>query len=242
MSNQVTKKQHYVPQFILRGFDTEASNVPKVHIFDVKKSSFRGNQTIKDVFQQNYFYDKNNKIEKFICEHIETPAAQIINAIRAGDSSALSDRDHYLIKFMCCQHERTVEAKDDALNFINAQMGLIFQDYARLNELDKDIAKEIRIEPKGKDSMRDFISAQALGGVLNSKGMEDLKFHLLRNTTSKKFILSDHPVSRYNWYYKELNHPEGALWRKVFSYFSPYQKIYIFVFMILKYTNTVLVN
>ena len=141
MANNVTKNQHYVPQFLLNGFDTAHAEQPKVHIFDVERDDIRQNQAVKEVFSQNYFYDKDNKIENFLSLKIEEPASKIINRIRSDDFSMLGNGGTELIKFMCCQNARTVEAREDALNFVNANFYQIFSDLNRLNEVQNSRSK-----------------------------------------------------------------------------------------------------
>jgi hypothetical protein len=225
MTGQTTKNQHYVPQFLLGGFDIGSGDTSKINIFDVQRNSLRFDQAVKEVFSQNYFYDKDNQIEKLLSEQIEGPASEQINKLKNGDFTSLNSGDTRLIKFICCQNSRTVEARQDALNFINAHFGEIVSDLSRLNNLNIKRPKEFRIVPKDKDSMRYFTAVQALSGVIDSKGMEDLRFHLLRNETSKEFVISDHPVTRYNWLYRDLKDPRiGSLLAKGVQLFMPLSK------------------
>ncbi|WP_370277568.1 DUF4238 domain-containing protein [Pontibacterium sp.] len=222
MSNQTTKNQHYVPQFLLGGFDEVGAEKPKVNIFDVERDVVRQNQAVKEVFSQNYFYDKDNEVEDFLSSHIEGPASEIINRIRADDFSMLENGGTELIKFMCCQNARTVEGREDALSFINAHFHQIFSDLNRLNDLGIANPEGFNIRPSGKDSMRYFNAAQALSGVIDSKGMEDLKFHVLINRTNYEFVLSDHAITRYNWLYRDLSDPRvGSMLAKGVQLFIP---------------------
>lgn len=230
MANQTTRNQHYVPQFLLGGFDEVGAEKPKVHIFDVERDIVRQNQAVKEVFSQNYFYDKNNEVENFLSSNIEGPASEIINRIRGNDFSILSNRGTELIKFLCCQNARTVEGREDALNFINAHFINIFSDLNKLNDLGiTDIDNCIKVRPSDKDSMRCFNAIQALNGIVDSKGMEDLKFHILINKTNKEFVLSDHAITRYNWFYRGLNDPRiGSMLAKGVQLFLPLSdKIYL---------------
>lgn len=204
MANGKTRNQHYVPQFLLKGFDLKNSASPKVHIFDISKGVVRFNQSVSEVFSQNYFYDKENEIENFLSLNIEAPASSLINEFRSNNFERLNNNNSALIKFLCCQHERTVEARDDALRFINAHFKQIVADIARLNEWPSADLEGIKIEPSNKDSMRSFVSTRALSGVIDSVGMDDLRFHVLLNETERDLVISDHPVSRYNWLYRNL--------------------------------------
>ncbi|WP_417212825.1 DUF4238 domain-containing protein [Acinetobacter venetianus] len=220
--SQITKKQHYVPQFLLRGFDATQNGTDKINIYDIYRNSARGLQSINAAFMQNYFYDKDNDVENFLSSKIEAPASVIINEIRSGQVTKIQDKDNSLIKFLACQHSRTVEAREDALAFINAHFSEIVSDLNRLNNLGIKDPTKIKISPKNKDAMRNFISERAYRGVLMSKGLEDLNFHLLVNKTNSEFVISDHPITQYNWLYRELKHPGiGSLMAKGVQLYLP---------------------
>ncbi len=222
MVNQITKNQHYVPQFLLKGFGAADDEKPKVHIFDVERNVVRKCQAVKEVFSQNYFYDKNNEVENFLSVKIEDPASEIINRIRSDDFSMLDGCRAELIRFISCQNARTVEAREDALNFINAHFYQIISNLNRLNDLEINDLENFKVMPEDKDSMRYFNAAQALRGVLESKRMEDLKFHILVNRTHEEFVISDHAIARYNWLYRDLNDPRiGSMFARGVQLFLP---------------------
>lgn len=54
-----TKKQHYVPQFYLNQF----YNNKRLNVFDKKTNKIRCNQSIRELAQQNNFFDVNQDIE-----------------------------------------------------------------------------------------------------------------------------------------------------------------------------------
>lgn len=222
MVHQTTKNQHYVPQFLLGGFDAVGAEKPKVHIYDLEKGVVRKNQAVKEVFSQNYFYDINNEVENFLSSNIEGPASEIINRIRNNDFSMLGNGSVELIKFMCCQNARTVEARENVLYYINSHFYQIVLDLNRLNDLGIDDPESYKLSPSDKDSMRDFNAELALNGFGDAKHMEDLEFHILINKTKEEFILSDHAISRYNWFYRSLNDPRiGSMLAKGVQLFLP---------------------
>jgi hypothetical protein len=228
----LTKNQHYVPQFLLEGFSLEGSDPPKIHIFDPTRNSLRPHQAIKEVFAQNYFYDKDNVIENFVSDNIEGPASERIHRLRRGDSSLLNNRDTSLIKFVCLQQSRTVGARQKAQEFVNAHFKELASDLLRLNGRDAAEAEGLQIVPKDKEAMRGLTSAVALLGFVDSKAMEDLRFHLLENETVLEFIVSDHPVIHFNWFYKDLADPQvGSLVAKGVQLFMPLSKrLYLCVY------------
>ena len=76
----ITINQHYVPRFLLDGFRINPSDeeLAKVNVLRIRHTKFLFNQSVKEVFSQNYFYDKDNAIESFIESHIETPSSKLI--------------------------------------------------------------------------------------------------------------------------------------------------------------------
>jgi hypothetical protein len=92
--NSITKNQHYVPQFILRNFGWKANKgIFRINIFDIKNCSIRPNQNISQVFSQNFFYDQDNSIEKFLNE-IETPASRLVEQVIHGNFKILENEDN----------------------------------------------------------------------------------------------------------------------------------------------------
>ncbi|WP_157314055.1 DUF4238 domain-containing protein [Chitinibacter sp. GC72] len=208
MPSNITKNQHYVPQFLLRGFSDDRSNFEKISIFDFFKKEVRFDQSIAEVFSQNYFYDTDNEIESFLSREVEGPAAGVIDSVRKGDFSKINGSSFSTVMgFVMCQEARTAEARDDGLNYINASFGQILADFSHFNDLDLGDINEWRVTPSDKDSMRSFVVARTLNGIIDSVAMKDLRFHILCNETEQEFIISDHPVVRYNWLYRNLEDP-----------------------------------
>src|SRR5690242_14418392 len=84
---QITKNQHYIPQFMLRNFAREQNDEYKVNIYDLKRNVVRSNQNVKKVCSKNYCYDRDNIIEQFLSDKVETPAAVYITKILDNQSS-----------------------------------------------------------------------------------------------------------------------------------------------------------
>jgi hypothetical protein len=100
MSKPLTKKQHYVPQCLLKHFCYDEKNSKRINIFDTDKCDFRYNQLIKGVFAQNYFYDKDNRVENFIANKIEGPTAQIIDELVKENFKAIHEKQLILSQFI----------------------------------------------------------------------------------------------------------------------------------------------
>ncbi|GCL40281.1 hypothetical protein SR1949_54170 [Sphaerospermopsis reniformis] len=90
----ITINQHYVPQFLLRNFGWKAKKgIFRINIFDTKNCSIRPNQNISQVFSQNFFYDQDTSIEKFLNE-IETPASTLVEQVINGNFKILENENN----------------------------------------------------------------------------------------------------------------------------------------------------
>ena len=95
------------------------------------------------------------------------------------------------------QLARTPEALDQRVDLANASVGSMIRQLAELNGIAQEEVEGLRLVPSDPSTI---ISDIALDGILNWPLIEDLKCHILINETSREFVLSDHPVFRYNWY------------------------------------------
>ena len=185
--NQITKNQHYVPQCLLKHFSKTVKNVERLNIFDIARSHVRYNQSIKENFSQNYFYDKDNSVENLLGQ-IESPAAIVMDKIVGGQLS-ISDEDHSaLLKFISALLFRTPEARAKALSFINSFFESMVEKLLSLNGFDPNEASKGWIQPKNSS---DLVSLITLQGVIGAAILADLGFHIITNDSSLEFFISE---------------------------------------------------
>lgn len=203
MSKQITKKQHYVPQFLLKHFACDGSNGKKINIFDMDRSDMRYGQPVEKVFSQNYFYDKDNQVENFLAEKIEGPASIVVNKIVSGNFNIISEDLLTLHRFILSLFFRTPEATERVSGFVNSHLESIVREGLSLNGFDPEEASA------GKFNFnQDILASQiTLNGVLAAVLLRDLEYHIIKNETSSEFYISDHPVFIYNWLYRDLEDP-----------------------------------
>lgn len=194
---EITKNQHFVPQFLLRNFASERKRVYRINVLDLVRDHFRPNQNVADICSQNYFYDKNNAIENFLEKNVETPASEDINELCTEHPIISSTPSRQLARFISVQLARTAEALDQALVFINGMTKTMFRELARLNDFDEDAAERCRLVPT---EPRLLASRLALNGCISWLLIHDLEQHLVVNRTAREFVISDHPVVHSNCY------------------------------------------
>jgi len=200
MAEQITKNQHYVPQFLLNHFGYDVKKIKRINIFDMTRGAVRYNQSVKEVFCQNYFYDQDNSVEKRLRDYIETPVAGIINKLINEEYILLKENIPIIRKFISVQLVRTPKAREKAISFIKSSFDLVVEQLLSLNGYDTtDIGKLMLDE----SAIVSLITLMAI----DDRFLVDLDFHLIKNDTTFDFCISDHPAFMYNWFYKDLEHP-----------------------------------
>lgn len=203
----VAKKQHFVPQLLLRGFAAAKRGESRLNVYDFKRQQYRPKQNIKDLCAGNYEYDVDDSFEEFLSEHVETPFGSELKIL-----SQVTDRfdpvpSRALLRFLVVQLARTREAYEGSLAFTNAGVQTMFAEFARLNGLEESAFRRLRVGPSEPRAVRAYLAAYA---ATQYRLLGDLRLALIVNTTNTEFILSDHPVFQHNWYLRESSHPMAA--------------------------------
>jgi Protein of unknown function (DUF4238) len=211
MTNQITKNQHQVPQFLLKNFSNnrETINIFKLNdktfdlISDSSTKARKKSNKIEKRFQDKFFYDNDNMIEDFL-GGIEDTAAKVITSIIKGVNLNISLEDKSsLITFISSLLCRTLEALRQADIMLNSILNPAVKELLRLNNFDENAAEE----GKFIFDTQNLISMSALNGAEKHLALDDLELALVLNKTSTDFYISDHPVFTYNWLYRKTSNP-----------------------------------
>lgn len=95
MADDITKKEHYVPQCYLRNFAI-SGNPEKIHVFDKIKGQTRRDQNILDNAQERYFYDID--IDRILAEASDENRAAIMKQLGADYEVLHNDKTQYIEK------------------------------------------------------------------------------------------------------------------------------------------------
>lgn len=197
-----TKNQHFVPRCLLKNF-TNSDGL--LNIYDSKRKKLRPPTIVDRVLSENYFYDKDNVVENYLAVHIEEPASRVLKVFR-GERKAnegLSPKEQFdLLRFIMVQSQRTPSAHSDSLDTLNTVFESLVKNICKLNNFSEDISNSVKLSLKDP---KDLLRMQTIESVLFCDLILDLKWHFLVNETNKEFIISDHPVIRYNWYLRNEN-------------------------------------
>jgi hypothetical protein len=192
---QITKNQHFVPQFLLKNFSVGSDHV--VHIYDSKRDKLRPPTTVARVLSENYFYDDDNVIENFLAIEIEKSASEIIGGIIKSPTNIIESDKVDLLRFISTQLNRTPRALSASMEMIEKFSDNLIYEIGLLNGFEKSEIDRIKLKI---NDPRNLLALQVLEGSLQWILLKDLSFHLIINKTEIPFVISDHPVIKYNWY------------------------------------------
>lgn len=193
------KKQHYVPQFLLRQFALDGLK-DKIALFRLSNHKFIPQTTIRDQAHENHFYG-NSPLEDSLAELEGYAARYITEAIERGTLPVyLSEGYHVLQLFTILQSYRTRHAADETNEKVDKLWKMMLADHPELKEhLDK-----FTVQVENAPAINVEIAA------LEAHVANDLRFKLLINRTQTPFVISDHPAVRYNQFL-ETRKPTGGI-------------------------------
>lgn len=194
-----TKKQHFVPQFLLRNFCQEKKN--RIFVFDKKLNhSFPSN--VNDIGHENSFYDERilgyENGTEFILSELEAIIAPIIDKIVThGSIKALEDGEHkYLCLFSTIQMLRTNETRE----FLEDSNQILAE---RIKELgynpntDVENFKEASKEELKSSAIDILNRINRMPGELVGRFL-DKQLTLLQAPEGQSFYISDNPIVKHN--------------------------------------------
>lgn len=197
------KKQHYVPQCILRNF---TNNQNQFYLFQVLKNKIIDRMVpYKDHCYTDYLYGKDRIWENWLGDH-EKEIAPIFRLILTEKD--LTNEQELLIKrFILVQYMRTEKAIDRNFNIMTDVFGGIIPLFAKKEGLQiSPVEARVFAQNYVKDFDRTEIAIQDMAFVdENLTHFDDLRLVIL-HTDKEPFVCSDHPVSISN-----LFHTSGGI-------------------------------
>ena len=177
------KKQHTVPQFILRAFQ-HVSSEKLIGIFHLPTGHFHATAKIKDHACDDYFYGKDG-LEKWL-QQVEGGVYPIIREIITNKKIPewQSNQHKDLAFFVTLQRNRTPEAAAESNEVMRKMLEASAPD---LLDASKE-AGEMAGFPSTPQLLLHFASS-------NLPAVLDLRYNLVWNNTTRPFIISDHPVA-----------------------------------------------
>jgi len=196
--NQRTKKQHYVPQFLLEKFAFDRKR-KRVHVFDKRTGKARS-AAIRDVAHENQFYDcrgqdgQGRNMEGFM-ERVDSMGSRVINkVVKQRSLQDLGPKERYdMACFVAAQFLRTHHSRNILIS-LNRHLVEKFGSSGdadgfleRAVEFSREDAADITAQVLSKDIPR-------YGEVLLAK---DWVLHRAPDGGCS-FYVSDNPVNLHN--------------------------------------------
>lgn len=202
------KRQHYVPQMVQRRF---SSNKKQINVWNIRERHFY-KASIRNQFQEKYYYEKTEEGFEEILGQLESKAKQLFDEIEElGKAPELGSKDwESLVFWIVMQVQRT----DEFAGLINQHLQEVVRRTAHALEAAGTIPEgpdglsikdlDVQIDPQ-------FCRQQAVTLAFNSTVSQapiDLDAAILQSK-DKKILLPDCGAIRFNLIAEEGNMPWG---------------------------------
>ena len=194
---QKTKKQHYVPQFLLRNFATKNKKSQKIFVFDkANNKSFK--TSVRDVGHENYFYEATNRNKdtveaEAVTEIVDNEGAKVINGIIKNKKISFTSQLMYDLHLFVAFQMIRVPGTRNQMDFIRESIVKKWGPEIRA-EGDSVPVSEYTKEDSKFSSILFLKDAESLLQYLDSKIL-----FLLEAPSNYNFIISDNPVVKHNY-------------------------------------------
>lgn len=189
------KKQHYVPQTLLRNWSQDGSSI---HVYQLDLDKTIETAAIDGQAQKPFYYGKDQKIENLLSQ-LEGEAATVIKKILQGERDLSPEDKRCLIHFVAMQNIRTpgrIQKIDDEITELAKRMiynaGKI-KDIEVLNKL------KVSVNNNSFWQIRMYLQSFLL--------YADLRIAYLKSTDTNKFVIGQDPIVITNKFLTERDWP-----------------------------------
>jgi hypothetical protein len=186
-----TKRQHYVPRFVLRNFSEDEKHVGVLVLSDGKIVS-RG--PLKTQAYEDYFYGDDQILERAFADG-ETDVAARLSGLSDEDLNGLNSDDilqvSLFVHYQLFRTKAAVEQGDDMATAMSQRL-LHKATSEKGTSLKDEEIRNVRV------AYEDGPSSSILTATRILPVVQDLEFRFLRTRHTLKFIIGDHPVVLYN--------------------------------------------
>lgn len=186
-----TKRQHYVPRFVLRGFSADQKTTSVMLLADgrvVQKAS------IKEQCAEDYFYGAGQSLERSFAKE-EAKIAGYLGIRDRATLEAFSEDVLWDFKsFLHYQHARTLAAAERFEHFLASMARSVMLATARLNNEPPDYVRTIENLKVLKNPQVERIWYACKSRPV----IADLNIKFIMTERAEGFVVGDHPVVAYN--------------------------------------------
>jgi len=188
----VTKRQHFIPQQYLRNFSLSGDHL---YVFPFSNGKPYLNE-IKNLAKEDFYFGSDSAAIKFEHELSKFEQQQnslfkkIINNYRLN---ILNNEEKKLLRFFTLfQESRTKTSKKFSQYFANSLKTTKNGEIDVFQKIPRNVGREIN------DEYRTTFGWTLRAPILSHESISDLKSILIINTTNQNFICGDAPVVRFN--------------------------------------------
>lgn len=193
-----TKKQHYVPQFLLRNWSKDETTI---NLYQLDNNKTIDNVPIKGQAQEHYFYGEDQRIENLFGS-LETETATVIKKILLEDLSLSMEEKRCIYHFVAVQNIRT----PSTITMLDDNATVMARNLLKLSNKFKD--KEDLID-KTDVKVNNKPIWQLMMYLQSVPALFDLKLILLKANTQNMFMIGQNPIVVLNPYLIEKKWPES---------------------------------
>lgn len=200
---QITKIQHFVPQFFQRFFSYE-NNGKTIGMFNTQLNLFKSQVSISSQLSSDYFYGRDGNLESWLSE-LETDSAPIFKEIWEKEKLPIPQSPNHfkMLHFMIILDLRNPIRFKILSNFEQKLPNT--KSKISKDNVSTDMVPGLQEQQSDEGKLRSFKSAELLvPDLLN------LKYKLIKNMTSSPFIISDNPLVMYNQFLEKRNWKFGS--------------------------------
>ena len=178
---QIPKNQHFVPQFFQRFFSYE-NNGKTIGMFDMHRNLFKSNVPISSQLSSDNFYGKDGNLESWLSQ-LETDSAPIFKEMWEKEKLPVAQSSNHLkmLHFMVALDLR------NPIHFkiLNSLEQKLPNTKSKISEgnVSTDMVHGLKEHQSDQGKLDSLKSAELLASDLL-----DLKYKLIKNTTSNPFI------------------------------------------------------
>ncbi len=199
----IPKNHHFVPQFFQRFFSYE-NNRKTIGMFHTKFNEFKTQVPIPSQLSSDNLYGSDGELEKWLSK-LEADSAPIFRTMWEKEKLPIAQSQNHskMLHFLIILDLRN-PIRFKILNSFEQKLSNTKSKISEGN-VSADMVPGLREQQSDKGKLRSLKSAEALvGDLLN------LKFKLIKNTTSSPFIISDNPLIMYNQFLEKRKPKFGS--------------------------------
>lgn len=195
---QIPKNHHFVPQFFQRFFSYE-NNGKTIGMFNTQRNLFKSQVPISSQLSSESFYGKDGTLEKWLSQ-LKTDSAPIFREMWQKEKLPIAQsKDHFkMLHFMVILDLRN-PLHFKILNNFEQKLPTTKSKISEGN-VSTDMIPGLKEHQTDQGKLNSLKSAELLVSDLL-----ELKYKLIKNTTSSPFIISDNPIVLYNQFLEKRN-------------------------------------